>query len=313
VARPNPRPGFAFLFIAAIVRPIMAVLCKRDWRGKENLPATGGALIVANHYSFFDPISVGHFVVANGRTPRFTAKTGVFKNPVLGRLFKAAGQIPVERGSREAVKALLAAQDAVKSGETVIFYPEGTMTKDPELWPMAGRTGAARIALRTGAPVIPVAQWGAQEVFAPYSTKPQFFPRKTLKVVAGPPLDLSQWAGRQRDRGAEQEVTELIMAEITKLLEGLRGEKAPEVRFVPPPKEVAAERAQEPAESVETAQGAGAARQETAESVESVQTPESVQTAEPVESVQSAESVESVAGAVPAETAGAKPVAGVGE
>lgn len=178
MARRNPRPGFAFLFIAAIVRPIMAALCKRDWRGKENLPETGGALIVANHYSFFDPISVGHFVVANGRTPRFTAKSGVFKNPVLGRLFKAAGQIPVQRGSRDAVKALLAAQEAVKSGETVIFYPEGTMTKDPDLWPMAGRTGAARIALRTGVPVIPVAQWGAQEVFAPYSTKPQFFPAR---------------------------------------------------------------------------------------------------------------------------------------
>jgi 1-acyl-sn-glycerol-3-phosphate acyltransferase len=237
VARRNPRPGFAFLFIAAIVRPIMAVLCKRDWRGKENLPETGGALIVANHYSFFDPISVGHFVVANGRTPRFTAKSGVFKNPVLGRLFKAAGQIPVQRGSRDAVKALLAAQDAVKRGETVIFYPEGTMTKDPDLWPMAGRTGAARIALRTGVPVIPVAQWGAQEVFAPYSTKPQFFPRKTLKVVAGPALDLSRWADRKRDRVAEQEVTEYIMDEITKLLEGLRGQQAPAVRFQPPARE----------------------------------------------------------------------------
>jgi 1-acyl-sn-glycerol-3-phosphate acyltransferase len=252
VARRNPRPGFAFLFIAAIVRPIMAVLCKRDWRGKENLPKTGGALIVANHYSFFDPISVGHFVVANGRTPRFTAKAGVFKHPVLGRLFKAAGQIPVQRDSRDAVKALLAAQDAVKRGETVIFYPEGTMTKDPDLWPMVGRTGAARIALRTGVPVIPVAQWGAQEVFASYSTKPKFFPRKTLKVVAGPALDLSPWAGRVRDRSAEQEVTELIMDEITKLLEGLRGETAPAVRFQPPARE---EAAAAPAAAVPAASG----------------------------------------------------------
>src|SRR6185312_9882305 len=122
-------------------------------------------------------------------------------------------------------------------GETVIFYPEGTMTKDPDLWPMAGRTGAARIALRTGVPVIPVAQWGAQEVFAPYSTKPKFFPRKTLKVVAGPALDLSRWEERKRDRAAEQEVTEFIMDEITRLLEGLRGEQAPPVRFQPPARE----------------------------------------------------------------------------
>lgn len=256
MARSNPRPGFAFLFIAAIVRPIMAALCKRDWRGSEHLPKSGGVLIVANHYSFFDPISLGHFVVANGRTPRFTAKSGVFKNPALGRLFKAAGQIPVERGSREAVKALLAAQDAVKGGEAVIFYPEGTMTKDPDLWPMAGRTGAARIALRTGVPVVPIAQWGAQEVFAPYSTKPKFFPRKTLRVLAGPALDLSPWAQRTRDRAAEQEVTDLIMDEITKLLEVLRGEKAPEVRFVPPPKQDNA------AAQPESAEGAPAASAE---------------------------------------------------
>jgi 1-acyl-sn-glycerol-3-phosphate acyltransferase len=245
VARRNPRPGLAFLFIEAIARPLLALLTKRDWRGRENVPKAGGALIVANHYSFFDPMAVGHYVVAAGRTPRFTAKAGVFKNPTLGRLFVAAGQIPVHRGTRDAVKALLAAQDALKRGEVVIFYPEGTMTKDPDLWPMVGRTGAARIALRTGVPVIPVAQWGAQEVLAPYTTKFQFFPRKTLKVIAGPPLDLSPWAGRTRDRTAEQEVTELMMAEITKLLEGLRGEQAPAVRYVPPAKDL--EEGEEPA------------------------------------------------------------------
>jgi 1-acyl-sn-glycerol-3-phosphate acyltransferase len=249
VARRNPPAGLAFLFIAAIARPLLTLLTKRDWHGKEHLPKTGGALIVANHYSFFDPMAVGHFVLAGGRTPRFTAKAGVFKHPLLGKLFRAAGQIPVHRGTRDAVKALLTAQDALKRGEVVIFYPEGTMTKDPELWPMVGRTGAARIALRSGVPVIPVAQWGAQEVLAPYSTKFNFFPRKTLHVLAGPPLDLSPWAGR-KDRNAEQEVTDLMMAEITKMLEGLRGEKAPEVRFVPPVKELeeAAETAAEVAE-----------------------------------------------------------------
>ena len=249
MAARNPRRGLAFLFIEAIARPILALLTKQDWRGRENLPKTGGALIVANHYSFFDPMAVGHFMLANGRTPRFTAKAGVFKHPLLGKWFQAAGQIPVHRGSREAVKAMIAAQEAIKRGETVIFYPEGTMTKDPDLWPMVGRTGAARIALRTGVPVIPVAQWGAQEVLAPYSTKFKFFPRKTLRVIAGPPLDLSPWAGRTRDRTAEQEVTDLMMAEITKLLEVLRGETAPAVRFVPPAKE----------EEIEAAESASAA------------------------------------------------------
>jgi len=253
VSRRNPRRGLPFFAIEAIARPVLALLTKRDWRGRENLPKTGGVLVIANHYSFFDPLAVGHYVLANGRTPRFTAKSGVFKHPLLGKWFQAAGQIPVHRGTRDAVKALLAAQDAVKRGEVVVFYPEGTMTKDPDLWPMAGRTGAARIALRTGVPVIPVAQWGAQEILAPYTTKFNFFPRKTLHVVAGPPLDLSPWADRTRDRIAEQEVTELMMAEITKLLEGLRGETAPAVRYVPPAKEVeAAEETEAGAEAVKT-------------------------------------------------------------
>ena len=255
----NPRRGLAFLSIEAIARPILTLLTKRDWRGRENLPKTGGVLLVANHYSFFDPMAVGHFVAANGRTPRFTAKAGVFKQPLLGKWFQAAGQIPVHRGSREAVKAMLAAQDAVKRGEVVIFYPEGTMTKDPDLWPMVGRTGAARIALRTGVPVIPIAQWGAQEVLAPYSTKFNFFPRKTLRVIAGPALDLTPWAERTRDRTAEQEVTELMMTEITKLLEELRGEKAPAVRFVPPPKEVEADAGAAPAVEAASAPAAPSA------------------------------------------------------
>jgi 1-acyl-sn-glycerol-3-phosphate acyltransferase len=237
VARPQrqtPRPGLAFNFIGAVVRPILVVVCKRDWRGRENLPPGGGAILVVNHYSFFDPISVGHFVVGAGRTPRFLAKAGVFKQPTLGRLFKAAGQIPVYREGRDAALALRDGIAAVQRGETIIVYPEGTMTKDPDLWPMAGKTGAARIALRTGAPVIPIAQWGAQDVFAPYSKRPQFFPRKTLKVLAGPAVDLSELSGsRPNDDAALRAATEKIMDAITGLLEELRGEQAPAVRFDP--------------------------------------------------------------------------------
>jgi 1-acyl-sn-glycerol-3-phosphate acyltransferase len=232
--RPTPRPGLAFSFIAAIVRPLMVILCKRDWRGRENLPKEGGVIVVANHYSFFDPISLGHFVVGAGRTPRFLAKSGVFKQPLLGKLFRAAGQIPVYRESRQAVTAMRDAIAAVERGETIIVYPEGTMTKDPELWPMAGKTGAARIALRTGAPVVPIAQWGAQDVFAPYSKAPKFFPRKTLRVTAGPALDLSAFRDtKANDEAALRGVTEQIMDAITELLAGIRGEQAPARRFDP--------------------------------------------------------------------------------
>jgi 1-acyl-sn-glycerol-3-phosphate acyltransferase len=226
----------------------MTILCKRDWRGRENVPRTGGVIVVANHYSFFDPISLGHYVVAAGhRTPRFLAKAGVFKQPTLGKLFKAAGQIPVYREGRDAVLALRDGIAAVERGEMIIVYPEGTMTKDPQLWPMAGKTGAARIALRTGAPVVPIAQWGAQDVFAPYSKRPKFFPRKTLSVLAGPPVDLSGLVGvRPNDDAALKAATEKIMDAITAQLEDLRGEPAPAVRFDPDRKAVAPDGTQQP-------------------------------------------------------------------
>jgi 1-acyl-sn-glycerol-3-phosphate acyltransferase len=228
-----PKAGAAFTFIALLIRPLLTTLCKRDWRGRENMPREGGVIVVANHYSFFDPISLGHFLVKTGRTPRFMAKAGVFKNPVLGRLFKAAGQIPVHRESREAAYALRDAVAAIERGEVVIMYPEGTMTKDPDLWPMVGKSGAARMALRTGAPILPVAQWGAQEVFAPYSLTPHFFPRKTLKVTAGPPIDLASVVGKEITSTSLNTATDLIMDTLTGMLAELRGEEPPAVRFDP--------------------------------------------------------------------------------
>jgi 1-acyl-sn-glycerol-3-phosphate acyltransferase len=109
-----------------------------------------------------------------------------------------------------------------------MFYPEGTCTRDPELWPMTGKTGAARLALTTGAPVIPVAHWGAHELW-PYGTK-RFrpFPRKTMRVIAGPPVDLSAYDGRPLTTETLTAATADIMRAIADLLGELRGEKAPE-------------------------------------------------------------------------------------
>ena len=221
------------MFFEVIARPLLTVLCKRDWHGRRNVPREGGVIVVANHVTYFDPISIGHFRVKAGRTPRFLAKASVFKAPVLGKLIRAAGQIPVYRESREAALAFREAVQAVQRGETIIVYPEGTMTKDPDLWPMAGKTGAARIALRTGAPVLPIGQWGAQEVFPHYSTKPHFFPRKTLRVTAGEPIDLRAVVGTEINSEALRAGTELIMDRITELVAGIRGEQPPAVRFDP--------------------------------------------------------------------------------
>jgi 1-acyl-sn-glycerol-3-phosphate acyltransferase len=236
----RPKPGPAFSFIALIVRPLMVLLCKRDWRGQENMPKEGGVVVVLNHCSYFDPLSIGHYLVAGThRTPRFLAKAGVFKQPTLGRLFKAAGQIPVYRESRDAALAFRDAVAAVERGEVIVVYPEGTRTQDPDLWPMEGKTGAARIALRTGAPVLPIGQWGAQDVWGPHMKKPKFFPRKTLRITAGEPMDLKALFGPAATKDALEQSTELIMDRITELVAGIRGEQPPAVRYVPKPKPVA--------------------------------------------------------------------------
>jgi 1-acyl-sn-glycerol-3-phosphate acyltransferase len=223
----------AYWFFVALLRPALMALTKRDWHGYEFIPRTGGFVISPNHFSHVDPFTFAHFVYDSGRPPRFLAKEAVFRIPVIGRLFVGADQIPVYRNSAQAASAYRRAVQAVNDGKCVAIFPEGTLTRDPGLWPMRGKTGAARVALETQCPVIPVAQWGAQEILGPYAKRPRFFPRKTIHVVAGPPVDLSDLYGKPIDAAVLREATDRIMARITGLLEGLRGEQAPAERFDP--------------------------------------------------------------------------------
>lgn len=225
--------GWAMTLVIALLRRPVTLLTKRDWRGGEHLPREGGCVLVTNHVSEFDPVPFGHFVVDNGRVPRFLGKAEVFAVPVLGRIISSAGQIPVHRKSTDAAKAFTAAIEAVNSGRCVIVYPEGTISRDPDLWPMVGKTGAARIALATGCPVVPCAQWGPNHLLPPYARKPLLFPRKTMHVAAGEPLDLSDLQGQPLSPAVLREATDRIMAAITALLEQIRGEQAPRHRYDP--------------------------------------------------------------------------------
>jgi 1-acyl-sn-glycerol-3-phosphate acyltransferase len=216
-----------------VLRPLVMALTKRDWRGVEHIPAEGGCVLAVNHVSECDPVPYGHFVYDNGRLPRFLGKAEVFAVPVIGRVLRSAGQIPVFRKSTDASRAFSAAVDAVRRGEAVVVYPEGTISRDPGLWPMVGKTGAARIALATGCPVIPCAQWGPQEILAPYARRPRLLPRKVMRISAGPAVDLTDLADRGITNDGLREATARIMAAITALLEDIRGESAPTERFDP--------------------------------------------------------------------------------
>jgi 1-acyl-sn-glycerol-3-phosphate acyltransferase len=222
--------GFWYWVAVVILRPPLMLLTKRDWRRTDRLPR-GGAVLVPNHISYFDPLTLAHFVHDNRIPVCFLAKAELFKPFFVGQVMKGARQIPVYRSSRNAMSSFRDAVAAVQRGERVIVYPEGTVTRDPGLWPMIGKTGAARVALATGAPVIPIAQWGPQDVLPPYSLKPRFFPRKRIQIQVGPPVDLSAFQGQEITGELLRDATEKIMAAVTEQLELLRGEKGPEERF----------------------------------------------------------------------------------
>jgi 1-acyl-sn-glycerol-3-phosphate acyltransferase len=233
VRKPQQKRGWAFNVAVPLLKPVLLAATSREWIDGEKIPSSGGCLVVFNHISHIDPLLAAHFVYDHGRLPRYLAKSGLFKNRYLAGFLTAAGQIPVERLSRTAIGAYDAAVTAVRNGECVVVYPEGTLTRDPQLWPMVGKTGAARIALETGCPVIPVGQWGAHEVLAPYAKKPDLFPRKTVTMKAGDPVDLSDLVAKPRTPEVINEATRRIMAALVDLVADLRGETAPSERYDP--------------------------------------------------------------------------------
>ncbi|WP_188191647.1 lysophospholipid acyltransferase family protein [Nonomuraea sp. SYSU D8015] len=233
MSRPTRPSRFWETLAVVVVKPLSRLLVKRDWRHGERIPRTGGLIIAANHLSWTDPVLLSHFLYNNGRWPVILAKAALFKVPLLGKAVTALLAIPVERGSSEAARSLRVSKERLSDGCVILFYPEGTCTRDPSLWPMVGKTGVARLALETGAPVIPVAHWGAHELLPYGEKKPRLFPRKTFRVSVGPPVDLSKYQGKPLQAGVLREATADIMAAVTEQLAELRGEKAPETPYDP--------------------------------------------------------------------------------
>lgn len=239
VRRRRRGSGFWFGLAIALIWPIVMWRTRLGWRGGEHLPATGGALLVGNHVSFSDPIFDIAFGTAHGRIPRFMAKSELWQVPVVKWVLGGGGHIPVYRASKRAGESFAAAIDALAAGEVVAVYPEGTYTADPDGWPMRPKNGVARIALRSGAPVIPMANWGSQDVLPPEG-RPRLFPRRRVAVVLGPPVDLSEFAGLPLTRSTMDAATTKIMDAVTALLEDLRGRPRPGELFDPDARQAAA-------------------------------------------------------------------------
>ncbi len=230
MSRRKPEKLIRWRIVAAIAIPIFEFFGRYRMRGLDHIPKRGAFVIAPNHVTNFDPLTTAYLVWRGGRVPRFLAKASVFKVPLLGWLLRYTGQIPVERGGG-GPDPLAAASRLIDEELAVIVYPEGTLTRDPDEWPMRGKTGAVRLALEHGIPLIPMAHWGVQRILPRYGGRLSLR-RHDVEMLVGPPLDLSRWAGRT-DAAALSEATTALMNEIARLVGELRGETPPAERWDP--------------------------------------------------------------------------------
>ena len=236
--RVHGRPSPALWFAIVVIVPVTSLLFRLRYHHGERIPRRGPVLLVVNHVSLLDPLACARMTWDNGRVPHFLAKQSLFTGWI-GAILRSAGQIPVARYTSDAHEALGAARAALESGDLVVIYPEGSVTRDPQWWPMQARTGVARLALTTDAVVVPVAQWGPQRVHDYHARKLRLRFRAPADYLVGEPVDLSAAraevrAGRTLSPDLLREATDTIMGRVRDQLAQLRGEPAPR-SFAPRP------------------------------------------------------------------------------
>lgn len=195
-------------------RPSMFPFARFDIGGVENVPIDGPAILCGNHRSYFDVFAMAVTVARTGRTVRFLGKKEVFEAPVIGQLASALGGIRVDRGTGSD-EPLQFAEEALAAGEMVAIMPEGTIPRGPAFFDpvLKGRWGAARLAMATKAPVVPVGLWGTEKVWPRSSRIPH------VLNVTNPPLVRIRVGEPILLRGKQPEpATKRIMKAITALL-----------------------------------------------------------------------------------------------
>jgi 1-acyl-sn-glycerol-3-phosphate acyltransferase len=185
----------------------------------DRIPARGPAIVACNHISYLDPLTNAEAVHRAGRRPRFLAKHDLFRIPVVGTVLRGTHQIPVARGTTRERSSLDLAAAALERGEVIVVYPEGTVTKRPDGLPMEGKTGAVRLSLRTGVPIIPMASWGSQAVWQK-SGRGSLKPGRPILTSVGEPIAAPAGAGADDPR--VRELTSALMAALTSMVVDLR-------------------------------------------------------------------------------------------
>lgn len=200
------------------LKPLLSLWFDWSIEGAENIPTRGPALLAFNHIAYLDPFAAAMAVDRAKRIPRFLAKSELFQDKRIAWLLRGAKQIEVRRGSRDAPMALDHAERALESGEVVVVFPEGTITNDADLRPMEAKTGIARLAMATQAPLIPCAIWGTHNVW-PKGFAKQWRPGQPILVSVGEPMTLE---GKLDSPAEWKRVGVEVMEAISVQLAGLR-------------------------------------------------------------------------------------------
>jgi 1-acyl-sn-glycerol-3-phosphate acyltransferase len=227
------RPPLFWRFVLGLARAVLPLVCRLRVTGDVPDEWREGPLILAgNHIGTFDPVIFTAAARTRRIAPRMMATGGVFRVPIIGPLMRIAGHIPVDRGRATVANAIPDAIGALRAGSVVFIYPEGRIGLDPALWPERAKSGLARLALASGAPVVPVATWGSHEVVAYHGMAnmirtviSSIWRRPTVRIHFGAPVDLSDLrAGVTGDaQRASDRIMDAITADLVRLRSGLDG------------------------------------------------------------------------------------------
>jgi 1-acyl-sn-glycerol-3-phosphate acyltransferase len=222
---------------AALVGGVVAVVARLQVAGArgradavKRLP-DGPVIVISNHTSYADGVLLALVCRRLGRSARLLATAGVFRAPLVGRLVRRLGFIPVERGTERAGRSLDDAAAALAAGELVALFPEGRLTRDPEHWPERAKTGAVRLALRTGAPIVPVALVGAHRLVGRrhlvHDLVTSVVLRPRVESAVGAAIDVGALLRGPETADEVRRISDVVMEALIDLVEQLRGETAP--------------------------------------------------------------------------------------
>jgi 1-acyl-sn-glycerol-3-phosphate acyltransferase len=234
-------PGWSgaatYAVAAGLVGAVLTMFARLQVAGARGRAAVvrrlpdGPVIVISNHTSYVDGLLLAIVCRRLGRSARMLAAAGVFKAPVIGAVARRIGFIPVDRGAANAADALGPAEDALAAGELVAIFPEGRLTRDPDRWPEKAKTGAVRLALRTGAPIVPVALEGAYRVVGRRKFVSNLLKNVVLRpkvaTAVGEPIQVRELLQGSETPDEIRRVTDVVWSHLIDLVEQLRGQQSP--------------------------------------------------------------------------------------